>query len=597
VTPVNLPFDEIWLHDFEFVARPGERPDVACLAAHELRSGRTIQLWRDELGNQPPYRTDDKVLFVNFVANAEMSCHLSLNWPVPANVLGLNPAFRNLTNGRYTPEGRGLIGLLRYFGLDSIDAKRKDAMQKRVMQGPPFTTDEREKILAYCLSDVESLARVLPLILPEIDLGVALYHGGFAAVSALMEHHGVPIDMKIFNQLADPRVWRIVRDEMVPAIDHMYGVYVRDVKGDWVFNMERFKAYLAREGIEWPLLESGALDTKRKTFENMTKGYPQLEQLRQLRHTRDKMRKVKLAVGRDGRNRTVLWPFQAKTSRTQPKASHWIFSPAVWLRSLIRPAPGMAAAYVDYSSMEFLIAASLSDGHCGPVNAMLAMYESGDPYLSFAKRVGAVPQTATKKSHEEVRDKYKTMLLAVQYGMSVQTLAARLQVSFFEAHEMLSQHKELFSQYWAWSDDWVAHALQTGVVRTAFGWHHYIGIIGTVNERSIRNWPVQAVGADILRIACILAARHGIKLLAPVHDAVLIEAPIERIEADVALMQEIMRRASRIVLNATAAGTHELRTDAKVTRYPGRYTDKRGDEIWAHVMELLDEQAKTRRTA
>ena len=46
------------------------------------------------------------------------------------------------------------------------------------------------------------------------------------------------------------------------------------------------------------------------------------------------MRKIKLAVGADGRNRTVLWPFKSKTSRTQPKASQWIFSPAVWLRSL-----------------------------------------------------------------------------------------------------------------------------------------------------------------------------------------------------------------------------------------------------------------------
>jgi len=82
--------------------------------------------------------------------------------------------------------------------------------------------------------------------------------------------------------------------------------------------------------------------------------------------------------------------------------------------------------------------------------------------------------------------------------------------------------------------------------------------------------------------------RHGIRLLAPVHDAVLIEAPIDRIEADVALMQEIMRRASRIVLNATADGTHELRTDAKIIRFPDRYTDKRGDEIWARVIELLD---------
>jgi DNA polymerase I len=591
VTPAELPFEEIWLHDFEFVARPGERPDVVCLAAHELRSGLTIQLWRDELKNEPPYRTDDKVLFVNFVANAEMACHLALSWPVPAHVLDLNAAFRNLTNGRSTPEGKGLIGLLRYFGLDTIDAKRKDAMKKRVMQGPPFTADERRQISAYCLSDVESLARVLPLILPEIDLGVALYHGEFAAVSALMEHHGVPIDTEIFNQLADAKIWRSVRDEMVPAIDAQYGVYRRDVKGDWVFTMEAFKAYLAREGIEWPLLESGALDMKQKTFENVTKGFPQLEQLRQLRHARDKMRKVKLAVGADGRNRTVLWPFKSKTSRTQPKASRWIFSPAVWLRSLIKPEPGMAVAYIDYSSMEFLLAASLSNGHCGPVNAMLDMYRTGDPYLSFAKSVGAVPKSATKKSHEPVRDNYKVMLLSTQYGLSVSTLAARLQVSFFEAHEMLSQHKELFSQYWAWSDDYIQHAMQNGVMRTVFGWTHHIGIIGSVNDRSLRNWPIQSAGADILRISCILAARHNIKLLAPVHDAVLIEAPIDRIETDVALMQEIMRRASRIVLNATAAGTHELRTDAKIIRYPGRYTDPRGDAIWAHVMELLETRA------
>ena len=88
------------------------------------------------------------------------------------------------------------------------------------------------------------------------------------------------------------------------------------------------------------------------------------------------------------------------------------------------------------------------------------------------------------------------------------------------------------------------HALQTGLMRTVMGWTCRTGIT-EFKERSIRNWPVQSGGADILRIACIMAARHRIKLLAPVHDAVLIEAPIERIEADVALMQEIMRRASR----------------------------------------------------
>ena len=71
MTPSELPFTEIWLQDFEFVSQPGERPDVVCLAACELRTGRTLRLWRDELGPQPPYRTDSSALFVNFVANAE----------------------------------------------------------------------------------------------------------------------------------------------------------------------------------------------------------------------------------------------------------------------------------------------------------------------------------------------------------------------------------------------------------------------------------------------------------------------------------------------------------------------------------------------
>jgi len=177
VTPINdllpllfLLFDEIWLLDFEFIAQPGERPDVVCLCARELRSGRTIRLWRDQLGKLPPYRTDNRVLFISFVANAECSCHLALGWPLPARILDLSPIFRNLTNGLSTPEGKGLIGLLRYYGLDAIDAKRKDAMRQRIMQGWPFTPEEQELILKYCMSDVDSLARVLPRILAEMSL-------------------------------------------------------------------------------------------------------------------------------------------------------------------------------------------------------------------------------------------------------------------------------------------------------------------------------------------------------------------------------------------------------------------------------------------
>jgi DNA polymerase I len=60
----ELPFEEVWLVDFEFISEPGEHPDVVCLVAHELRAGQTIKLWRNQLGAEPPYRTDAGALFV-----------------------------------------------------------------------------------------------------------------------------------------------------------------------------------------------------------------------------------------------------------------------------------------------------------------------------------------------------------------------------------------------------------------------------------------------------------------------------------------------------------------------------------------------------
>jgi len=221
VTPTDLllaRFEQVWLHDFEFVAQRGEHPDVVCLAARELRSGQTLQPWRDQLGAAPPYRTDDRVLFINFVAPAELCCHLALGWPVPRYVLDLNPAFRNLVNGRHAPEGKSLLGALSYFRINNIGTKQKEAMRKRIMAGWPFTAEEQEKIQAYCLSDVDALQLLLSKVLaePEFDLDIALYHGEFVAVEAKMQHAGVPIDMPIFSQLADKKIWRGIRMSRPP---------------------------------------------------------------------------------------------------------------------------------------------------------------------------------------------------------------------------------------------------------------------------------------------------------------------------------------------------------------------------------------------
>src|SRR5262249_17229736 len=157
----------------------------------------------------------------------------------------------------------------------------------------------REQILNYCAKDVEMLRQLLLKLLPHIDLPIALHNGQNSAALALSEHIGVPIDMEIFPQLADKKIWREIRDSMVPQVDR-YGIDVRDKNG-WHFNLERFEQWTAAEGINWPRKEdTGKLDMRRKTFESMGKAYPQVEPLRQLRYIRDKLRTIKLSVGADG---------------------------------------------------------------------------------------------------------------------------------------------------------------------------------------------------------------------------------------------------------------------------------------------------------
>jgi DNA polymerase I len=182
-----LPFREIWAADFEFTARPGERPEPICLVARELRSHRTIRLWRDKFGQQSPYAIDSGSLFVAFYASAELGCHLALNWTMPVHTLDLCAEFKNATSGlpsSSVPAGHGLLGALSYFGIDHIDAVEKKGMQDLALRGGPWTVQERMDLLAYCETDVDALDRLLPVMLPRLDLPRALLRGRYMAAAS-----------------------------------------------------------------------------------------------------------------------------------------------------------------------------------------------------------------------------------------------------------------------------------------------------------------------------------------------------------------------------------------------------------------------------
>jgi DNA polymerase-1 len=331
-----------------------------------------------------------------------------------------------------------------------------------------------------------------------------------------------------------------------------------------------------RNNIPWPRLDSGRLDLSDDTFREMARAYPAVAPLRELRGALSEMRLSDLAVGRDARNRTMLSAFRARTGRNQPSNTKFIFGPSVWLRGLIQPPPGYGIAYIDWGQQEFGIAAALSGD---PL--MMEAYRSGDPYLAFAKQAGAAPVDATKRTHKAVRDQFKSTVLAVQYGMGAEALAQRIGQPPIRARELLRLHRETYRVFWRWSDAAVDHAMLMGGLHTVFGWR--VQVPAVANERSLRNFPMQANGAEMLRLACCLATERGIEACAPVHDAMLICAPLDRLDADIGRMQDAMREASQIVLNG-----FELGTDAMVVRHPDRYMDERGTLMWNRVMALLD---------
>ena len=260
------------------------------------------------------------------------------------------------------------------------------------------------------------------------------------AAAAAMECNGAPIDTATLELLREH--WTDIQDDLIAAIDANYGVYEGRT-----FKVDRFEAYLNRHDIPWPRLESGALDLSRDTFRQMAKSYAVISPLHELRHALSEMRLNDLAVGHDGRNRTILSAFRAKTGRNQPSNTKFIFGPSVWLRGLIKPPPGHAVAYVDWSNQEFGIAAKLSGDE-----QMMAAYQSGDPYLAFGKQCGMLPPDATKASHPDARQLLKGCVLGILFGMEAKTLALNIGQPEIVARDLLRLHRETYPKFWQWSD-------------------------------------------------------------------------------------------------------------------------------------------------
>lgn len=272
-------------------------------------------------------------------------------------------------------------------------------------------------------------------------------------------------------------------------------------------------------------------------------------------------------LGVDGRIRPYMNIYGAQSSRSQPSSSSFIFLKAAWTRVLVHPKPDKVIVAIDYSSQEVLVQGILSAMFVGKyTTAMIESYSSGDVYLDFAKKAGAVPQDATKQSHKNERDLFKSTFLGIGYGMGARSLARKLtsdtgkHVDEEVAEELIEQFYEIYSDYAVYLQQLESDYEDSGKLQLL---DHWTLFGDNYNIRSVKNFMIQGNAAVVMRRAVKLCKEYNLKCIKTLHDALYVEMDADENLADnVSKFNLIMRKAVTDTFKHPAAKL--IRTDVTV---------------------------------
>jgi DNA polymerase I len=579
-------FRQIWNHDFEFRSDANGLPVPIALFAREYRSGAEITMDRGQLlaCARAPFDTGSDVLVTSYSIVAELSCFRALRWPVPQHVLcsyfETAAAINGLDIVGLTGKRPKLVEACELFGIPHIDVADKARIISTILSKDEYDPEEWRAIAAMNRRDVAQEAALFATIARSIDVAAALFRGRYAKAVVEMEAHGIPVDTDYIAALTAQ--WQALRMHYI-AHNDQFGVY--DESGS--FRLERMEALIEQHGwgAGWPRTATGRLELRSKTIGKQCRHHPELRALQKLRDTIAELRLGAFlnTIGADGCSRCPIMPFWTKSGRNQPQGRDLAFllSLPSWVHGAIKPPAGWGVACLDWSAQEIGIAAGASGDP-----ALIADFQSGDPHMRFAIRAGLAPDWATRRSHGPVRDAVKPISLGVNYGMSKYGAAAASGKSLLWAADVLGRHRHAYAVFAQWQQKVADQAMVDERIESPLGWP--MAVHAGTSKRTLLNFPEQAGGADMMRLAAIAAPEAGIEVIAPVHDAFWIMAPLAELNDAIATMSGIMTRAGRAV-----AGGIEIAVEVSATvRAPQclgdvRKADAKGQALWNEIKGLL----------
>ncbi len=437
-----------------------------------------------------------------------------------------------------------------------VDTDRKTEMRNIIISGDEEAIEaNREEIVEYCESDIEYLPRIYTKMMKHYKklysfddytnmLPEMLYRGNYAVRTAYIERLGESINTEWAQNFSDsvPFILRDIQREINDLFPDIRPFRFNKKDATYSWNQIKTKEWI--ETLDKDIVK-GWMKTPKKAislkldaflkFFNFHHDFPKdslgAQMVRYLKMKQNlngflpskKGKKTFFdSIGSDGRSRPFLGIYGSQSGRNQPGATGFLFLKSAWMRALAQPPRGRVCVDIDFGSEEFLIGGLESQDL-----AMVEAYHSGDPYLYFAKAAGAVPQEGTKKSHPQMRNKFKSTCLGLSYGMRAKGLAIKLTVDTGIYHtpemaqELIDLFEKVFPRYTHYRNVEILELYDTQkYLKLSDGWTLFGD---NPNNLSVSNFPSQGKGSVVLREMVTTLQDLNLDLNRTLHDAGYIE--------------------------------------------------------------------------
>lgn len=200
----------------------------------------------------------------------------------------------------------------------------------------------------------------------------------------------------------------------------------------------------------------------------------------------------------------------------------------------------------DYSQIELRLLAHLS----GDKGLIEAFGEGADFHTMTAASIFNV---APKNVDSAQRARAKAVNFGIVYGQQAFGLAQALDISRYEAKEIIDAYYNAYPRVREYLDEVVEDARRDGFVETIYGRKRYIPEFKSSNkqlqgigERTAMNHPMQGSAADIIKLAMLEVQKRieekslNSKLLLQVHDELDLSVPNDEIDVVSALLKDVM---------------------------------------------------------